>query len=95
MGRASRISRVEHPRNLAVSTMLAKEAMFSEPVALRVPRRTLRKITSGRRARSAWLVVGGPPQPTRAKTSGVPGLRGRGAYARSRPRCRIEGELDG
>lgn len=44
-------------------------AMFSEPVALRVPRQTLRKTASGRRARSAWLLVGGPPQRRKAKTS--------------------------
>ena len=49
--------------------MLAKMEMFSDPVALRVPRQTLRKITSSRRARSAWLLVGGPPKRTKAKTS--------------------------
>ena len=40
---ASKISKVSYPRNLAVSTTLAKMATFSDPVALRVPRQTLRK----------------------------------------------------
>ena len=50
MSSAAKISKVSYPRNLAVSTTLAKMATFSDPVALRVPRQTLRKITSGRKA---------------------------------------------
>jgi hypothetical protein len=37
--------------------------------ALRVPRQIFRKMTSGRRARSAWLLVGGPSLSIKAKTS--------------------------
>ena len=64
--------------------MLAKMARFSDPDSRRVPGQTLRKITSGRRARSArsarcparWLVCG-PPKRAKAKASLCSGAPGR------------------
>jgi len=61
-----------------------KAAMFAVPVVLRVPIQPFRKITSGRRERSAWLLVGGPgadPAPQHARALSI-ALQARWAVAR-------------
>lgn len=48
---------------------LENTLMFAEPTLLLAPRHTFRKITSGRSARSAWLLVEGPSNSIKEKTS--------------------------
>lgn len=58
------------PCKAAVWVREPKTERLSDPVALRVSKQILRKITSGRRARSARLLVGGPPCSMKAKSCG-------------------------